>query len=1061
MYEIYNDNGGVVGGMNVRTIMGKATAEKTLYVRVPSGSAFESALSITPQIFDLTAMFGTEIADYIYGLEQANAGDGVAWFRKYFPKPYYAYNAGSLQSVNVASHDLTGFNQFDKDNLSPRIGGYFDSASHTIKAGSSHAIYYIPCLPNTTYFATRKAIATSDRFAIADTDNLPAVGETFNTVHAAPNSQIIGNVMALTHTTGSNAKYLAIWAYWSEGDSQRALDTLCVNLSWSGYRNGEYEEYVKHSYAYDESVQLRGIPQLVDGKLKYDGDTYESSGKVTRKYGIVDLGTLGWYKSGDLFIGPKNVGQGFDPNFPESGSVLAKIFCPKYPTVKTDNQTDKTISGLRGWNGLVVMDSTYSTAADFKTAMSGVYCVYRKTDAEETADPFTNPQIVDDFGTEEYVDAGVKNNTRDVAIPVGHVTQYMANLRDKLQHLPSLASSDGDYIINQTNKDMSLKPLDPYFEKEHPNLVAGSAKQLIATITIEDQTPYTFRTSGGSVDIGDRETDMIVGGTIAWNQLQAIDAPYSGTETINGVTFTRNGDGTFTVSGTATAIASKSVNRFTFLAKHVYIVKGCPSGGGDGTYKFFSTADVNGRVVKYNADDTQYIRIGIGADFTANNLIFKPQIFDLTHMFGNVIADYIYGLETATAGAGAAYFHKLFPKPYYEYNAGELLSVSGLQSHDMVGFNAWDEEWEVGRYDTTTGNPTTSTTQIRCKNFIPVLPNTNYYVKGTSKTGVWIQFYDADKNVLDKAVTDNRYMNASGKSLQYKDRVMSLNSDCHYIRFYLEGTYGTTYTNDICINLSWDGERDGEYEPYEKHSYALDDSLTLRGIPKLDASNNLYYDGDTYESDGTVTRKYGIVDLGTLTWSYKSAGFFSAYIRDFKAPSADRALIYAITNKYLVATVYDFQASPTDKTFTLGRTGFYSECVLIRDSSYTDAAAFKTAMSGIMLVYELATPTTESATPYTNPQNCENGGTEEYVTDSIVPVGHVTQYQPNLRAKLEMAPNSPDGDGDYIVRQTNGTNEYVELVIPKEVPDAPTVDGTYIFKVTVSNGTPTYSWVSE
>ena len=26
-----------------------------------------------------------------------------------------------------------------------------------------------------------------------------------------------------------------------------------------------------------------------------------------------------------------------------------------------------------------------------------------------------------------------------------------------------------------------------------------------------------------------------------------------------------------------------------------------------------------------------------------------------------------------------------------------------------------------------------------------------------------------------------------------------------------------------------------------------------------------------------------------------------------------------------------------------------------------------------------------------------------------------------------MAPNSPDGDGDYIVRQTNGTNEYVSI----------------------------------
>ena len=38
-----------------------------------------------------------------------------------------------------------------------------------------------------------------------------------------------------------------------------------------------------HSYPYDESVELRGIPQLVDGELKYDGDTYESSGKVMRK----------------------------------------------------------------------------------------------------------------------------------------------------------------------------------------------------------------------------------------------------------------------------------------------------------------------------------------------------------------------------------------------------------------------------------------------------------------------------------------------------------------------------------------------------------------------------------------------------------------------------------------------------------------------------------------------------------------------------------------------------------------------------------------------------------
>ena len=41
-------------------------------------------------------------------------------------------------------------------------------------------------------------------------------------------------------------------------------------------------------------------------------------------------------------------------------------------------------------------------------------------------------------------------------------------------------------------------------------------------------------------------------------------------------------------------------------------------------------------------------------------------------------------------------------------------------------------------------------------------------------------------------------------------------------------------------------------------NYALDSDLILRGIPKMDANNKLYYDGDVYESNGTVTRTYGI-----------------------------------------------------------------------------------------------------------------------------------------------------------------------------------------------------------
>ena len=68
------------------------------------------------------------------------------------------------------------------------------------------------------------------------------------------------------------------------------------------------------------------------------------------------------------------------------------------------------------------------------------------------------------------------------------------------------------------------------------------------------------------------------------------------------------------------------------------------------------------------------------------------------------------------------------------------------------------------------------------------------------------------------------------------------------------------------------------------------------------------------------------------------------------------------------------------------------------------AAEFKTAMSGVYLVYELATPTTETAAEYQDIQIVDPYGTESFITDGIVPVDHVTQYHENLREKIEQLP---------------------------------------------------------
>ena len=219
----------------------------------------------------------------------------------------------------------------------------------------------------------------------------------------------------------------------------------------------------------------------------------------------------------------------------------------------------------------------------------------------------------------------------------------------------------------------------------------------------------------------------------------------------------------------------------------------------------------------------------------------------------------------------------------------------------------------------------------------------------------------------------------------------------------MAASYGTTYKNDICINLSWDGERDGEYEPYKANEYALGE-VELRGIPKLE-NGKIVYDGDTYESDGTVTRKYNVFDMGNITWTYNSTRkmFSSGIFRNnpVKSGGSAKTALHATTNINSM-----FNGTSLDKVVCCGQVGSWNGEVLVRDLAYDDPAAFKTAMSGVYLIYERDTSVTEQADPWSNPQEVDDFGTEEFVEfgdrDVHIPVGHSTLYQANLRAKLEM-----------------------------------------------------------
>ena len=121
------------------------------------------------------------------------------------------------------------------------------------------------------------------------------------------------------------------------------------------------------------------------------------------------------------------------------------------------------------------------------------------------------------------------------------------------------------------------------------------------------------------------------------------------------------------------------------------------------------------------------------------------------------------------------------------------------------------------------------------------------------------------------------------------------------------------------------------------------------------------------------------------------------------------------------------------------------------------------------VVYELATPTTESATPYSQYQVVNDWGTEELTDyeyeqgnrDVAIPVGNNSKYPTNLVDKLNHLPTLADADGDYIIRQSGTQMSLVSYADVHELPDAPTTDGTYVLKCTVTNGVPTHTWESE
>ena len=251
-------------------------------------------------------------------------------------------------------------------------------------------------------------------------------------------------------------------------------------------------------------------------------------------------------------------------------------------------------------------------------------------------------------------------------------------------------------------------------------------------------------------------------------------------------------------------------------------------------------------------------------------------------------------------------------------------------------------------------------------------------------------------------------------------------------------------------------------------NYALDD-VELGGILKLDANNNLYYEGDAYHPSGSVTGKYSVVNLGELNWTKSTDSEFNVVL--FTAVSGSKIKAKQLGIYEAPNAVCSFVGLLPKARYGShgiiehGENGICvsNDAIRVRYSAFDAMTAeeVKTAFAGAQLLYELKDQTTETADPYQEIQACAGDGTEQFVDGRTVPmpVGYTALYMADLRSKLESAPENPPANGDYIVRKTNSGIAYVPLI--GNLPTDPAEDGTYSLKVTVADGVATLSWEAD
>ena len=442
-----------------------------------------------------------------------------------------------------------------------------------------------------------------------------------------------------------------------------------------------------------------------------------------------------------------------------------------------------------------------------------------------------------------------------------------------------------------------------------------------------------------------------VGGrSIVWNQLVQ---PTSNEITGAGVKVTFSNDGIVTLNGTATTTGNAvSIQPVKNQKGHKYLMVANPLSGVYGKDQLLFSSQSYGQdstghgaiITNESSNAKWYYTLYVYEGVTYDNVKLQPQIYDLTAMFGS-----------DNEPASVEEFEAMFPNDYYQYNAGEIVSA-GTESIVEQGKNLFNKSGKENSDAYTIPmyyNGRYKGLKIPCENgdYIISTKHKSGYVSGMSKS---VYVFDSeirtDNNITGLII---EHLTGYGYNVD-KTGIISVKHGYIILSVFSGESTSTDRKSffDLCDIQIEKSSTATAYAPYHRNEYPIPEAI--RALPGYGwsagtARNYVDYENKQYH------QCVDSVDLGTLTWKNgKAVSFETRELNGRKLTKNYSVPPNFICSKYSTKT----QDNLWGKTNVTGITADANVdgYVYVNDTSYTDATAFKQAMQGVMLYYELESP---------------------------------------------------------------------------------------------------------